>query len=76
MAQKHLHVTARVGWQLSKSSLVDESRNHEQDFDAFAKFVALELQSRAVVYARTVCGVGSSMREVKFSASAPLTVGQ
>jgi hypothetical protein len=72
MDQNYRHVTVRVGWQLSKSSLEDQSRNHERDLDAFAKFVESELHHRAVVDIRTIYGAGSSMREVKFSASIPL----
>jgi hypothetical protein len=74
MDRNYHHVTVRFGWQLSKSSLEDQSRNHEQDFDAFAKFVECELQHRAVVDTRTIYGAGSSMREVKFSASIPLSL--
>jgi hypothetical protein len=74
MDQNYRHVTVRVGWQLSKSSLEDQSRNHERDLDAFAKFVESELHHRAVVDVRTIYGAGSSMREVKFSASIPLSL--
>ena len=74
MDQNYRHVTVRVGWQLSKSSLENQSRNHEQDLDAFGKFVECELHHRAVVDARAIYGAGSSMREVKFSANIPLSL--
>jgi len=74
MDQNFRQVTVWVGWQISRSAFEDEGAAHEQDFDEFAKFVVRSLQHRAAVEPRTIYSAGRSMRQVKFSASTPLTV--
>jgi hypothetical protein len=73
-AQKYHHLTLHLGWRLSKNSLEGRRRNYEQDYDDFAEFVIRELRHSAAVGARRTYSVGSSMREVRFSASASLTI--
>ena len=74
MERKYRHLTVWVGWQPSENSVEDQGRNDEHGFDEFARFVIHALQHRAAVDARTIYSAGRSIRQVKFSASTPLTV--
>jgi hypothetical protein len=74
MDQTHRQVTVQIGWRPGTSSLDDQVRDNQLDFDEFAKFVVRALQHHAVVETRTIYGIGNSMREVKFSASAALSL--
>src|SRR3984957_12750460 len=74
MDWEYRHLTVWVGSQPSESSVEDQGRNDEHGFDKFAQFVMHALQHYAAVEVRTIYSAGRSIRQVKFSASTPLTV--
>jgi hypothetical protein len=73
MDGSYKHVSLRVYWELSKSTLVDQGRNHELDFDDFAESVIRNLQVDGGVGASTTGGTRGEYRDISFSSARPIS---
>jgi phenylalanyl-tRNA synthetase beta subunit len=72
MDGSYKHVSLRVYWELGKSTLVDQGRDHEQDFRDFAETVVSNLRSQVSVGTTTTASVPGESRDISFSAARPV----
>jgi hypothetical protein len=73
MDGSYKHVELRVYWELGKSTLVDQRRDHEQDFEDFANAVIRNLRTQGSVGASTTAGARDEYRDISFSAARPIS---
>ena len=73
MDGSYKNVALRVYWELGKSTLVDQGRDHERDFDDFAESVIRDLSIDGSVGTSTTGGVRDVYRDVSFSSGRPIS---
>ena len=75
MDGSYKYVELRLYWELGKSTLIDQGRDHEQDFEDFANTVIRNLRVQGSVGASTTAGERGTYRDISFSAARPISQG-